>query len=190
MIVIKSDFNANTDGFRFVDDSFRATAKPAYANGARGSDAGFTGAGLRVVLGGVDEEDVLGMSAGWERSFNLESPQEVTITFRYNLTQNSEYERDELSQVLLAIDDTLVMVNGKDFIAQIAGNGSGGPDRSTGWIPTGINLGILSAGSHRITIGAFNNKKTAKEEETELLIDDVTVQRWFRLSGSNSGNHL
>ena len=175
-ILFESHFGSGKGGFSYVDDAFLNTNKPAYAAGKRVANSGFTGGGLQVLLGGVNNADILNMSGGWMRTFTLDATQEVTVTLRYKLTQTSSYEAAEFSQVLFALDDTLVSVNGNDFLAEIKGNGNGGLDRTTGWVPIGVNLGMLSAGTHSITIGAFNNKKTDVDESTEILIDDVTTR--------------
>lgn len=39
------------------------------------------------------------------------------------------------------------------------------------------SLGTLSAGSHTLVIGGFNNKKTTTSESTRLIIDDVILFR-------------
>ena len=174
--IIDSNFNVGQGGFDFTDDTFRNTAQPNFADGNRVANGGFSGGGLQVLLGGINNADILGMSGGWEQTFTLDSDQEVTMTFRYNLTQAPNYEADEFSQALLAIDGALVNADGNDFLAQITGNGNGGPEQTTGWVPIGISLGTLAAGDHTITIGAFNNKKTFNDESTDFRIDDVTVR--------------
>ena len=62
-----------------------------------------------------------------------------------------------------------------DFIARITGNGNGGGVISTGWVTFQVNLGLVSAGSHTIVIGGYNNLKTFTNESTEVLIDDVVI---------------
>ena len=175
-VIIASDFDANEEGFTFIDDAFRGTSEPGFADGAHLPDGGLSGGALQVLLGNINDQDITGMSGGWEQAIVLDSDQEVTMTFRYNLTQASDYEADEFSQALLSVDGSLVTVDGNDFLAEITGNGNGGPDQTTGWVAIGVNLGTLSAGSHTITIGAFNNKKTFNNESTELRIDDVTIK--------------
>jgi hypothetical protein len=62
-----------------------------------------------------------------------------------------------------------------DYVAQIAGNGNGGPDLSTDWQVFQTQLGTLPAGTHTVVLGGFNNQKTSTSESTTILIDDVSV---------------
>jgi hypothetical protein len=131
---------------------------------------------LRVEMGDLDDDDIVGMSGGWERSFNLSASGEVTVSLRYKLTQTASYEDDELSQVLVSMDGTLHGSGGNDYVAQIVGDGDGGSDQTTGWQLFEVSLGTLSAGSHTLVIGGYNSKKTYSDEMTEVLIDDVLAQ--------------
>ena len=62
-----------------------------------------------------------------------------------------------------------------DYVAQIVGNGNGGIAESTGWQLFSADLGTLGAGSHTLTLGGYNNRKSYTNETTEVLIDDVVV---------------
>jgi hypothetical protein len=99
----------------------------------------------------------------------------VSVSLRYNLTQAANYESDEFSDALLTIDGRSVGTGGNSFLARVAGDGNGGSPRTTGWVTTQVGLGTLSAGSHTLTIGGFNNKKTFRDEVTDVRIDDVVV---------------
>ncbi|MBA1333587.1 hypothetical protein QQ73_21990, partial [Candidatus Endoriftia persephone str. Guaymas] len=126
-------------------------------------------------LGGIDKSDIFGMSGGWQRDFELGGLSEVVLSFRYNLTQSAWYESNEQSQILVSIDGVLIGVSPNDYIDQVTGNGNGGPDETTGWQSVELNLGSLSAGSHRLTLGGYNNQKTHYTEYTTLLIDDLSL---------------
>jgi hypothetical protein len=174
--ILESHFDTGSDGFSYVDDAFRATRQPGYATGARLATGGFSGGGLSVTLGGLDDADILNMSGGWRRGFTLPAQQRVTASLRIRLDQSANYESDETSQALLAIDNRLTSgVTGQDFLAQLAGNGNGGLALSTGWRQMSVDLGVLQAGPHSITIGGFNNKKTLRDERTDIMIDDVVL---------------
>jgi photosystem II stability/assembly factor-like uncharacterized protein len=173
--VIDAHFDVDADGFTYADDAFRATAQPAYASGARIATGGFAGGGLRVALGGIDDAVITNMSGGWSRTFDLPRAGRLQVTLRLQVTQTSEYESNELSQGLVSIDGTLVGVAPNDFVSQIAGDGNGGTPRTTGFQLVTLDLGTRAAGSHRLTLGGFNNQKTLNNESTEILIDDVSV---------------
>jgi hypothetical protein len=117
------------------------------------------------------------MSGSWGSSFDLVSNSIVTITLRYKLTQSTPYELDEYSEVLVSIDGVLIGDGGNDYVARTVGDGEGGPDNTTGWQQFSTNTGTISAGTHTLRIGCYNNKKSYTDEETEILIDDVVISR-------------
>ena len=169
--LFQTDFNADVGGFGYVDDAFRATKQPAYASGSRVVTA--ANGQLRVLLGGRDNLAINGMSGGWRRSFNLAAPKAVTLSLDYRLDQAANYEADEFSDALLALDGRLVGVNGGTFLVRITGDGNGGAARSSGLRHADINLGTLPAGNHTVTVGGYNNKKTFSDESTAVLIDNI-----------------
>lgn len=174
-VLAEADFDGGTDGFTYQDDLFRSTQQPNYASGSRVATGGFSGGALRVLLGGLNNAFITHMSGGWRLPITLPSPQSVTVTLRYRLTQNPNYESDEFAHMLLAVDGTLHGLGGNDYIARIQGNGNGGAAISTDWQTVTIELGTLGAGTHHVEIGGYSNKKTFADEQTEVLIDDVTV---------------
>ena len=173
--VIDAHFDADADGFSYADDAFRGTAQPAYASGTQIATGGFTGGALRVALGGIDDAVITNMSGGWSRTFDLPRSGHLRVSLRMQVTQTSEYESNELSQGLVSIDGTLVGTGTNDFVSQIAGDGNGGAPRTTGFQLVTLDLGTRAAGSHRLTLGGFNNQKTFNNESTEILIDDVLL---------------
>ena len=175
-IFLESHFDNNAEGFVFEDDTFRNTSNPDFANGSYLSGGGFSGGGLQVVVGGIDDDDIEDMSGGWRQSFRLDDPQDVTLSFYYNLIQNANYESDEFSEALVTLDGNLIGPEVNGILTRLVGNGNGGADNSTGWVLVNLDLGTLTAGAHSITIGAFNNKKTLENESTQVLIDDFVLQ--------------
>lgn|GEM_PF-8577 len=170
------NFDDNAEGFVYVDDTFRNTSQPVYASGSYTISNGFGGGGgLQVIVGGTNDNDITGMSGGWENTFNLSDTKQVTVSIRYRMTQNSNYESDEFSQVLVKVDSNRVGSGGNDYVVQINGNGNGGGALTTAWKLFHANIGTLSAGNHTITVGGYNNKKTYNDESTEILIDDVVI---------------
>ena len=173
--ILEAHFDLKEDGFVYVDDVFVGTSRPDYANGIWSGSGGFTGGALQVTLGGIDNEGILDMSGGWEKNFTLNNPTEVIISFRYNLTQSSDYESDEFSQVLVSVDGILYGQAPNDYVDEIVGNGNGGDPQTTGWRLFQVNPETLSQGDHTLIIGGYNNKKTYNNETTQVLIDDVLV---------------
>ena len=173
--LIDADFELGTEGFAYQDNTFRGTSAGAYASGARVTSGGNGGAALRVIIGGVDNADIFGMSGGWQISFSLSTAAQATLEFDYQLTINANYESDEYGEVLVTVDSQQPGSGGNDYVARITGNGNGGADDTTGWQTFTVNLGTLSAGSHTLTLGGYNNKKTYNDENSEILIDNVSV---------------
>jgi photosystem II stability/assembly factor-like uncharacterized protein len=165
-----SKFDTLPDGFKFFADAF-GTNQPAYASGSRVSESGFGGAGLRAVVGGVDDNEVLNMSGGWRRSFYLGSPQSVSVSFDFKMTQTPDYETDEFSETVVRFDNQAVIE-----AAKLTGDGNGGGPITTGPTSRVIDLGCLPAGTRTVTIGVRNNKKTRASQSTELLLDNVTLK--------------
>jgi uncharacterized repeat protein (TIGR01451 family) len=174
--LFEAHFNSDSEGFVYVDDAFRNTNQPIYALGNFSASLGFNGGGLWVYIGGRSNDDINNMSGGWKRSFSVDNLQTVTLSFRYKLIQSSYYEPDEISEALVSIDGELISQTGADYIVQIQGDGNGGINQDTGWKLVNINMGELASGTHTLTIGAFNNKKTYRNEASLMLIDDVVLQ--------------
>src|SRR5262245_43440748 len=76
-LIVNEGFGTSTGGFTYADDQFRGTAQPSYASGTRVTTGGISAGTLRVDLGGKDNVQVLGMSGGWSKSFNLSTPARV-----------------------------------------------------------------------------------------------------------------
>ncbi len=173
--VLAASFNTTADSFTYADSRFRGTTQSSYSSGSRISSGGFTGGALRVLVGGVNNTTITGMSGGWTRTFTLSAPTSLALTFRYNLNAGPDYESDELSQVLASLNGILKGVSSADYVAQVAGNGNGGASITTGWQLVTISLGTLPAGTHTLTLGGYNSRKNSTSEVTTILIDDVTV---------------
>ena len=167
--LINTGFDSNADGFSYSDDTFRGSSEPVYADGAYDASGGNTGGGLTVDLGGVNNTDITDMSGGWQTTFNVSSTSSGTLTFSYRMDMDSAYESDEFSQVLVGVDGTLIGTGGNDYVAQLNDGGD------TGWQTVTIDVGSLSPGTHTLTLGGYNNKKTTTSEDTQIQFDDVQL---------------
>jgi len=171
---ISEDFSSGPAGFVFMDDAFRDTKEPDFADGRWVQNSGNPAPGLKVALGGVNNKVIFGHSGGWSREFSLTSATEVVLSFSYNMTLAANYDANEFSQVLASIDGRLVSPSGK-FIAKLIGDGDGGPAKSTGNQTVSIKLGLLQPGVHTVAIGGFSNRKTTSSDVTTIVIDNVSV---------------
>ncbi len=173
--LLSATFDADPGGFAYADNVFRGAAQAAYASGLWSASGGQSGGAIRVDLGGVDNNTVSGMSGGWSRAFTTAEPLRVSLSLHVNVTQTAEYESDETSQALVGVDGQLRGISTADFVAQIAGDGNGGAVRTTGWRRAVVDVGLLAAGNHTLTVGGFNSKKTAQNESSSVLIDNVAL---------------
>ncbi len=169
--LVEAHFDSDANGFAYVDDAFRGSNQPGYANGAYLSSGGFTTGAVQVTVGGINSQNVLNMSGGWTRSFTIGSSVSLALVFRHRLTELPTYETDEFSQTLVSFDGVLRGLAPNDYIAQVVG---GGPT-TTGWQLVQIDLGIVAPGTHVLTLGAYNNKKSYHDETADVLIDDVLL---------------
>nr|HML76570.1 hypothetical protein [Anaerohalosphaeraceae bacterium] len=157
-------------------DLFYNTNQPLYASGQYIGTGGYSGGALQINLGGINNTVILGMSGGWQTTFNLTEPTTVKLAFRYNLTQTAHYENTEFSNMMLSIDNALIGTATTDYVRRITGNGNGGGIITTGW-QLYETIQTLPAGLHTINIGGYNNRKNSVNEETTVLIDDVLLVR-------------
>lgn len=173
--LINANFDEGTSGFDYRDDTFRNTSNHAHANGYPATDRGYSGSGIAVRLGGGEDVASTNMSGGWQSTFELPASGDVTLSFRYVISQTPDYESDEYSEMLLDVDGQLYGTPPNDYIARVSGDGDGGDWPSSNWQTFTLDLGTLTAGVHQFTIGGFGNKRSDASENTEILIDDVMV---------------
>jgi VCBS repeat-containing protein len=170
-----ASFAATAESFTYLDNTFRGAIQSSYATGSYVSSGGFSGGALRIYLGGINNNTINGMSGGWRRTFAMSSAAAATLTFRYRLHQGPDYESDERSEVLASLDGVLVTGTSVDYVARVTGNGNGGASIDTGWRQVTIDLGMLPAGTHALTLGGYNSRKNTTSERTTIWIDDVNV---------------
>jgi len=204
--LLLANFNSNTNGFSYLDDVF-GTSQPSYASGSRvtGSSCyGGSGGCLNVLLGGINGNDILGMSGGWSYNLTLNSGDTgVVLSFRYKLDQTAKYEYDEYSRIQVKVDNVMYGRGSKGYIDHLGGDGdsdsgSGGSSAgnsntflpTTDWQNYEIFLGDLAAGTHTITLGAYNNKKTDTNESTTATFDDVVISSGNQPSGISDAQTL
>lgn len=72
-------------------------------------------------------------------------------------------------------DGTVLGGSSLDFVARTEGDGDGGTARATGWVVISSSEASASRGRKVLTIGGYSNKKTADDESTQILIDDLRM---------------
>ena len=171
-----SDFNTDTGDFVYIDDAFRGTSAPAYADGVLKSNGGPDDSGIvELTLGGVDNNDITGISGGWETTFSLQQDSGIKVIFSYELGITGAYEDDEFAQVLVSIDGILQGLNGNDYVDQLTGGEPDAKSQTTGWHTVTVDFGVLSAGEHTVRLGGYNNKKTTASESAVIRFDNVRI---------------
>ncbi len=169
-------FDNGTGGFLYQDDAFLGTNQPGHASGTYEPTGGHSGGGLHVTLGGIDNNNITGMSGGWTYMLNLSSSVSgVMITFRYRLQQSANYEYDEYSRMLVSVDGMLHGRGSKDYVDHVGGDGDDGIVKETGWVQHRVYLGTLTSGPHALILGGYTNHKNASDESTDIWIDDVVI---------------
>lgn len=163
-ILLSADFSDGTAGFNYADDRFRGTSQPSYAAGLHNS-SGY----LDLNLGGIDNNTVTNMSGGWKHSFSLSRASNVSITARYRINADMGYDSDEYSEVLVAVDGNLIGNAAANSVERISAGGD------SGW-KTLTQTVNLNAGTHTITLGGFNNKKTYHTERTVISFDNLEIK--------------
>jgi hypothetical protein len=174
--VLSASFTTNSDGFSYSDDGFRGTSQPSFASGSYQSAGGFSGGGLRVLVGGVNNVVVSnGMSGGWSRQFTLAAAATVSVSLRYRLIVDRTYEDDEYGEALVAIDGALVGPGPADYLERFFGVlPAPATNIDSGWKQVTFNV-PLAAGTHTLRVGGYNNKKTTSTEITTIRFDDIAL---------------
>ena len=165
--LIDADFSTGADGFTYADDTFRGTSQPNYASGSVNAGA------IEVVLGGLDNVNISGMSGGWSADFSLPSAGDVDVSFDYSVTFPCNYEPNELGEVLLSVDGSLVGSAGGETIFERDGASNCNDSPLAGNFSTTLSL---SAGSHTLVLGGYNNLKTWNTELMTVRFDNVRVE--------------
>ncbi|MCA9185204.1 MAG: lamin tail domain-containing protein, partial [Planctomycetales bacterium] len=176
--VMNATFNQVTDGFTYVDDPFNSTNEPSHAAGARVAGVGPDGSGaLRVYLDEAGSgADLAGTSGGWTNTFNVGEGGVYDLSVDYRMIVGQGFESDEFGEVLLQIDGTRIGTNANSSVLHVAGDGQNPstPPVDSGWRTAQFKV-PLTAGSHTLTIGGYNNKSTSTNEDVELYFDNVNL---------------
>jgi hypothetical protein len=170
--LIQTDFSDGPEGFVYLDDTFRETTQPGYAWGQWQILDGDLNRALYVCLGGIDNENIDGLSGGWRCRFNVpaDTSHQWMLSFSYRLQTHERYSKSEYTEVLATLDGALVPGPlGAEAIDRLNGGGN------TGWRSVRLSLGGLADGEHDLILGLYNNRKTHTDEVSELFIGNVRI---------------
>ncbi|MEO1420678.1 MAG: family 16 glycosylhydrolase, partial [Pseudomonadota bacterium] len=163
-IAVFETFTTGSDGFVYIDDAFRGTSEPNYADGEAADGV------LRVTLGGVDKSTQPGMSGGWTTSFESVAGQSGSLSLRYRLEQAGVFEAAEVAELLVQVDGTEYVVAA---LAPTDNNDTEVLD--TGFVDVVLDLGALSPGTHTLTVGGFLAGKSSADEIATIEIDSLSL---------------
>ena len=182
--VLSANFNSGADGFTYADDTF-GTSAPNNEAGTHEATEGFNGTGgLEVRIGNRPSNNSGGgrqSSGGWQRTFSLAAPATVQCSGRYRLRTEGGMEDDEYGDLILDVDGTRHGPNGtapNRYLARLYGpnteNQINNATSDSGWLQFSQNV-ALTAGSHTLTIGVYNNNSSFQGEIVQLNLDDLVI---------------
>jgi hypothetical protein len=149
-------FDKNSNGF-----TFKGTNNSKCAAGSYVRKGGNPGGALRVDLGKKCGR-TNNISGGWLKKFKVESDMNVTIKFKYRMITNQDGH--ECGQVMADIDGK------NEFVHKQCGK------NNSGWQEALIPNLKLKKGVHTLAIGGYLNKKTGKNELTQIFLDNVSIE--------------
>jgi Ca2+-binding RTX toxin-like protein len=162
-------FNAGTDGYTLNDDAL-GNGTGAYTDGFQtGATGGLNNGALQVTVGGVDNNTITDMAGIFFDTFNKASAtSNIYLQLSYRHVHTAGFENNEFSYALYDLNGSTTI------LSTLVGDGNGGPDMDTGWTTVTIDFGVLAAGNHTLSLGAYLNQKTIADEEAFVWFDDVT----------------
>lgn len=172
--LMSATFGSSSEGFVYEDNLFRGARQDSYASGSFSLTAGYEGGGLQVGLGGFDSVAAEKISGGWSNTFVVPRPGNVMIDLRYRLVHAGDFEPDECSEALVAVDGVLVSPGPYEYLERYCGGGDGSGTQDSGWRIARFSV-PLETGVHIIEIGGFLNRKTFNNEVAEVFYDDVVI---------------
>lgn len=172
--LMSASFGVSSEGFIYEDNLFRGASQDPYASGRFSLTAGYEGGGLQVGLGGSDSVVAEKISGGWSNIFVVPRPGNVLINLRYRLVHAGDFEPDECSEALVAVDGVLVSPGPYESLQRYCGGGDGGGTQDSGWRIARLSV-PLDMGVHTIAVGGFLSRKTFNNEVAEVFYDDVVI---------------
>ena len=166
-------FASDAEGYTYVDDAF-GTSQPTLADGsydATGGNGG--GGGLSIQLG--PNTSASAISGAFSNTFNLANDTLVQISIDHRMVLGEGYETNEYGELILEINGTRYGNDTNTSLIHLAGNNNGGGEDDTGWQTSTFEIS-LSAGTHTIEFGAFNNAGTAADEYVNAHFDNVLIE--------------
>ena len=169
---LEATFDADTEGFAYADDAFNGTSLPDRAEGNYAASGGRSGGGLRVYL--PTGPPTAAASGAWSVSFSVPEAATYGVELWYRMVLGAKLESGEFGEAILEIDGTRRGPAANNSLYHRAGDGDSGAQDDSGWRRANVTFD-LDAGSHTLTVGAYNNRSTAEGEWVKLFIDDLSA---------------
>jgi hypothetical protein len=167
-------FDNDANGWSLTRNAFGTSGNTSYENGGWNAAYGQTGGGLQTRVGNVNSTLYTnGASAGFARSFHLDKPGNVLISFRWRLVIPGTFEGNEFGEGRFELDGQAHGMDGQSYLARFTGGPSISQD--TGWRSYSLALALSGPADHVIELGAWNNRKSAADEYVDVYVDDVMV---------------
>ncbi len=182
--LLSVNFDAGADGFTYADNTFGTNAGNNAAGSHEASGGFGSSGGLEVTVGNRPPNNSGGgrqSSGGWQRTFNLDAAGTLQFSGRYRLQTLGGMEDNEYGDFILDVDGTRYGPEGTApalRIARLLGpneeNSGNSAESDSGWQTFALSI-PLTAGSHTLTLGVYNNSSTAFGEVVQLNLDDVVI---------------
>lgn len=158
------DFSDGPGAFTYVDDPFRSTDQPDFADGLVERGA------MRTFLGGPGSATVEDISGGWTTTFDSQEGQTGTLTLSYRIRLDGSFDQGEYGEVIYAIDGVAHVLD------TMAATDKNSERLDTGFVTVTLDIGPLDAGTHTLTLGGYINQRNGKRETAVVMFDDVDLE--------------
>ncbi len=171
-VVLQDTFDADSDNWEYAPNLFNDTLRVDLVDGQWAPLGGNSDGMLRVQLGPHTEN--VATSAGWGKAFEVPADAVYDISLDYRLLTGGGLDFGEFGEAIFELDGN--RYGGDDNGSLFHQNGSwfSTTDTDTGWITVDLTV-PLSAGSHMMIFGGYNNQANGANEWAEAHFDNVTV---------------
>jgi Tfp pilus assembly protein FimT len=171
--LVNADFAADASGFTYVDDAF-GTSEPSATSGSWSATGGNGGGGSLQVH--IQYETSNPMSGAWTRNITLAEDSWVRIQFDYDLILAGGYDSNEYGEAIFEVDSVRYGSDVNNSLVHIVGDGDSGPPMQAGYA-THTETIFLSAGTHTLAFGVYNNTATdLPNEYLDAYFDNILVE--------------
>ncbi len=162
-VPILETFSTDRGGFHYSDSAFHEAI--AHEEAAPSQPRGRIGVALgqRDFVGPTE-----GIAGGWSRSFTLTEPMQVTLDLDYRLRMRGRFTNPARAEVLVKLNDEVHVVEEIKAGGQTARADTGDQNAR-------VDLGVLPAGTHDVTLGGYLSRRTSEAERASVSFDDVML---------------